>query len=53
MALSVLVVVGEAKEWLPELAKRASELKVGGGFEEGVEVYAPSLLPSLCSFVLD
>jgi malonate-semialdehyde dehydrogenase (acetylating)/methylmalonate-semialdehyde dehydrogenase len=33
MALSTLVLVGETKEWLPELAERAKALKVDGGFE--------------------
>jgi malonate-semialdehyde dehydrogenase (acetylating)/methylmalonate-semialdehyde dehydrogenase len=38
MALSTLVMVGETKEWLPELAERAKELKVNGGFEEGADL---------------
>jgi malonate-semialdehyde dehydrogenase (acetylating)/methylmalonate-semialdehyde dehydrogenase len=38
MALSTLVMVGETKEWLPELAQRAKELKVDGGFEEGADL---------------
>lgn len=38
MALSVLVTVGETKEWLGELAQRARELKVDGGFEEGADM---------------
>lgn len=40
MALSALVVVGEETEkWvLPELVKRASALKVDGGFEDGAEL---------------
>ncbi|QKX55570.1 uncharacterized protein TRUGW13939_02664 [Talaromyces rugulosus] len=38
MALSTLVMVGETKEWLPELAERAKELKVDGGFEEGADL---------------
>ncbi|KAH7329002.1 methylmalonate semialdehyde dehydrogenase [Stachybotrys elegans] len=38
MALSTLVMVGESKEWLPELAERAKALKVDGGFEEGADL---------------
>ncbi|KAI4191536.1 MAG: hypothetical protein LQ348_003515 [Seirophora lacunosa] len=38
MALSALVMVGETKEWLPELAERAKQLKVNGGFEEGADL---------------
>ncbi|KAL7902229.1 Aldehyde/histidinol dehydrogenase [Trichoderma sp. SZMC 28014] len=38
MALSTLVMVGETKEWLPELAERAKALKVDGGFEDGADL---------------
>lgn len=38
MALSTLVMVGETKDWLPELAERAKALKVNGGFEEGADL---------------
>ncbi|KKZ63423.1 methylmalonate-semialdehyde dehydrogenase (acylating) [[Emmonsia] crescens] len=38
MALSTLVMVGETKEWLPEIAERAKALKVDGGFEEGADL---------------
>ncbi len=38
MALSAVVMVGETKEWLPELAKRAKGLNVNGGFEEGADL---------------
>jgi malonate-semialdehyde dehydrogenase (acetylating)/methylmalonate-semialdehyde dehydrogenase len=38
MALSTLVMVGETKEWLGELAERAKALKVDGGFEEGADL---------------
>ncbi|PSS03662.1 methylmalonate-semialdehyde dehydrogenase [Coniella lustricola] len=38
MALSTLVMVGETKEWLPELAERAKALSVNGGFEEGADL---------------
>ncbi|KAJ0168511.1 Methylmalonate-semialdehyde dehydrogenase [acylating], mitochondrial [Colletotrichum tanaceti] len=38
MALSTLVLVGETKEWLPELAELAKNLKVDGGFEQGADL---------------
>ena len=38
MALSVLVMVGETKEWLGEVAEQAKTLKVDGGFEEGADL---------------
>ncbi|KAI9781799.1 MAG: hypothetical protein M1816_002189 [Peltula sp. TS41687] len=38
MALSTLVMVGETKEWLPEIAARAKKLNVNGGFEEGADL---------------
>jgi len=38
MALSTLVMVGETKDWLPEIAARAKELNVNGGFEEGTDI---------------
>ncbi|OQE21206.1 hypothetical protein PENSTE_c012G06194 [Penicillium steckii] len=38
MALSTLVPVGEAKDWLPELASRAEQLNTTGGFEEGADL---------------
>lgn len=38
MALSTLVMVGETKEWLPDIASRAKQLNVNGGFEEGADL---------------
>ncbi|KAH8819029.1 methylmalonate-semialdehyde dehydrogenase-like protein [Xylogone sp. PMI_703] len=38
MALSTLVMVGETKEWLPELAESAKSLNVNGGFEQGADL---------------
>lgn len=38
MALSTLVLVGETKEWMPELAERAKNLTMNGGFEEGADL---------------
>lgn len=45
MALSVVVTVGGAKEWIPDLIKRAKALKVGNGFEEGVDL-GPVISPA-------
>ncbi|PYI12367.1 Methylmalonate-semialdehyde dehydrogenase [Aspergillus sclerotiicarbonarius CBS 121057] len=38
MALSTVVMVGESKDWLPEMAERAKALNVNGGFEEGADL---------------
>lgn len=38
MALSVLVLVGETKEWLPDLVEKAKALRVDGGFEAGADL---------------
>ncbi|EFY90278.1 aldehyde dehydrogenase (NADP(+)) ald6 [Metarhizium acridum] len=38
MALSTLVMVGETKEWLTDIAKSAKKLKVDGGFEAGADL---------------
>lgn len=38
MALSTLVMIGETKDWLPEIAERAKKLNVNGGFEEGADL---------------
>lgn len=38
MALSILVTVGETKEWLPEIVERAKALKVDCGFEPDVDL---------------
>lgn len=38
MALSTLVMVGETKEWLNELADKAKGLSTNGGFEEGADL---------------
>ncbi|ETS87906.1 Methylmalonate-semialdehyde dehydrogenase [Pestalotiopsis fici W106-1] len=38
MALSTLVLVGESREWIPELVARAQALKVDGGFASEVDV---------------
>jgi malonate-semialdehyde dehydrogenase (acetylating)/methylmalonate-semialdehyde dehydrogenase len=38
MALSALVLVGEAKEWLTEIVEKAKQLSVNGGFEPGADL---------------
>ncbi len=38
MALSTLVLVGETKDWMPDLAERAKNLTMNGGFEEGADL---------------
>ncbi|KAF2739320.1 methylmalonate-semialdehyde dehydrogenase [Polyplosphaeria fusca] len=38
MALSTLVMIGETKEWVPEIAERAKDLKMDGGFEDGADL---------------
>lgn len=38
MAISVLLMVGEAKNWLPELVERAKTLQVNAGFEKGADL---------------
>eukprot|EP01030_Chromulinospumella_sphaerica_P002083 gene2083-2038_t len=38
MALSVVVLVGEAQKWIPELVEKAKTLKVSAGVEKGTDV---------------
>jgi malonate-semialdehyde dehydrogenase (acetylating)/methylmalonate-semialdehyde dehydrogenase len=38
MALSTAIFVGESREWIPDLAQRASELKIGRGSKEGIDL---------------
>ena len=38
MALSVVVLVGEAQQWIPDLVAKAKSLRVGPGTEAGVDV---------------
>ncbi|KKA26746.1 hypothetical protein TD95_000882 [Thielaviopsis punctulata] len=45
MALSVLVTVGETKEWIPELVERAKALNTNAGFEEGADL-GPVITPA-------
>jgi malonate-semialdehyde dehydrogenase (acetylating)/methylmalonate-semialdehyde dehydrogenase len=38
MAVSVAVLVGEARNWVPDLVEKAKTLKVGAGTDKGVDV---------------
>ncbi|HIZ51640.1 MAG TPA: CoA-acylating methylmalonate-semialdehyde dehydrogenase [Candidatus Pseudomonas excrementavium] len=38
MALPVIILVGESRNWLPELARKAEALKVSAGIEAGTDV---------------
>lgn len=38
MALSVAILVGEAQNWIPEIAERAKKLKVNAGHEPGTDL---------------
>jgi malonate-semialdehyde dehydrogenase (acetylating) / methylmalonate-semialdehyde dehydrogenase len=44
MALSVVVFVGETKDWLPELVAQSKALRVDGGFEDGADL-GPVITP--------
>lgn len=52
MALSTAVFVGKSKEWLPELVKRSQKLKVGPGWEPGVDL-GPVISPSAKQKIYD
>ena len=38
MAISVAILVGNSREWLPELVERAKKLKVGQGFDKDADL---------------
>ena len=46
MALSTVILVGEAKHWLPELVERAKKLKVSAGIEEEADL-GPLISPQV------
>jgi len=52
MALSVVILVGNARSWLPELVERAKQLKVSCGFEDGTDV-GPLISPAAKARVED
>ncbi|KAI6119826.1 methylmalonate-semialdehyde dehydrogenase [Pisolithus croceorrhizus] len=45
MAVSVVVLVGAAQSWLPDLVERAKKLQVNGGFEKGADL-GPLISPA-------
>lgn len=45
MALSTLVMIGETKDWVPEIAERAKALRMDGGFEQGADL-GPVISPA-------
>lgn len=45
MALSAAIFVGEAREWIPEIAEKGAQLKVGGGAEADTDV-GPLISPA-------
>lgn len=49
MALPVAVMVGETKNWIPLLKEKVQKLKLGSGFEEGVDI-APLAYPEVNYF---
>lgn len=54
MALSVAVLVGEARQWLPELAERAARLKVNAGHVPNTDVgpvISPRARQRICKLV--
>jgi malonate-semialdehyde dehydrogenase (acetylating) / methylmalonate-semialdehyde dehydrogenase len=38
MALTTTVFVGEAQEWIPEITEKVKKLKMGAGFDQGVDI---------------
>ncbi|KAF9076137.1 methylmalonate-semialdehyde dehydrogenase [Rhodocollybia butyracea] len=52
MAISVVVLVGEAQSWLPEIVERAQKLKVNGGFEPDTDL-GPVISPQAKSRIID
>jgi malonate-semialdehyde dehydrogenase (acetylating) / methylmalonate-semialdehyde dehydrogenase len=42
MAITVAILVGESKNWIPEIVEKAKKLKIGSGFDKDVDI------PPLC-----
>jgi len=54
MALSTAVLVGKAKDWLPELVEKAKKLKVNAGWEKDADlgpVISPESKKRICDLV--
>ena len=52
MATSVVVLVGEAADWLPDLVERAKKLKIGAGDQPGTDI-GPVISPKARSRILE
>ena len=52
MALPVIILVGETKEWVPELVAKAKTLKVNAGCQPGTDV-GPVISPSALARITD
>lgn len=52
MAISVCILVGESQKWIPDLVKKAKELKVNAGHEPGTDV-GPVISPKAKQRILD
>jgi malonate-semialdehyde dehydrogenase (acetylating)/methylmalonate-semialdehyde dehydrogenase len=54
MAISVVILVGDSKQWIPDIVAKAKNLKLGYGFEENVDVaalcYSDVKFCYLCAF---
>jgi malonate-semialdehyde dehydrogenase (acetylating)/methylmalonate-semialdehyde dehydrogenase len=50
MALSIGILVGESRKWVPEIVEKARKLKLGPGNEAGVDV-SPLCYPELLTKV--
>ncbi|KAL3267253.1 hypothetical protein HHI36_011386 [Cryptolaemus montrouzieri] len=52
MAISVCILVGESQKWIPDLVKKAQELKVNAGHEPGTDL-GPVISPLAKQRILD
>ncbi|XP_045479084.1 probable methylmalonate-semialdehyde dehydrogenase [acylating], mitochondrial [Harmonia axyridis] len=52
MAISVCILVGESQKWIPDLVKKAQELKVNAGHEPGTDL-GPVISPQAKQRILD
>ena len=46
-----VVTIGESNDWIPDLVKRASQLKVGNGFDPETEVYVRLSLSQIARLI--
>jgi len=54
MALSTAVMVGQAKDWMEEVADKATKLKISAGYEPGADlgpVISPEAKDRICSLI--